>query len=139
MAQSSIDLITIGEAFHRLDQMAIIENSLDWLKPGGCIAILGTYSILAGGEAWKETVRTVAWHWMTRAFPAGWAEDQPGAAVRPDAFKLLLVSAGFTDVKISVLRGATRLDIGDGSVICDQPLFAPRGRSAICFRASKRA
>src|SRR5215472_8039578 len=90
IAAESVDLITIGEAFHRLDQAAIIENALDWLKPNGCIAILGTYSILAGGEAWKETVRAVARHWMTRAFPAG----------RPDAFKLLLLGAGFTDVEI---------------------------------------
>ena len=100
IAAESVDLITIGEAFHRLDQVAIIENALDWLKPCGCIAILGTYSILAGGEAWKETVRAVARHWMTRAFPAGWADARPGAALRPDAFKLLLLGAGFTDVEI---------------------------------------
>jgi SAM-dependent methyltransferase len=100
IAAESVDLITKGEAFHRLDQVAIIENALDWLKPCGCIAILGTYSILAGGEAWKETVRAVARHWMTRAFPAGWADARPGAAVRPDAFKLLLLGAGFTDVEI---------------------------------------
>jgi SAM-dependent methyltransferase len=100
IAAESVDLITIGEAFHRLDQVAIIENALDWLKPDGWIAILGTYSILAGGEAWKETVRTVARHWMTRAFPAGWADARPGTAVRPDAFKLLLLGAGFADVAI---------------------------------------
>ena len=45
-------------------------------------------------------MRTVARHWMTRAFPAGWADARPGAAVRPDAFKLLLLGAGFTDVEI---------------------------------------
>jgi ubiquinone/menaquinone biosynthesis C-methylase UbiE len=56
IAEGSVDLITIGEAFHRLDQVTIIEKALDWLKPGGCIAILGTYGILAGGEAWKETL-----------------------------------------------------------------------------------
>jgi hypothetical protein len=56
--------------------------------------------ILAAGEAWKETVRAVAWHWMARAFPAGWAAARPGTAVRPNAFKLLLLGAGFTDVEI---------------------------------------
>jgi SAM-dependent methyltransferase len=98
IAAESVDLITIGEAFHRLDQMEIIEKALNWLKPGGCIAILGTYSILSGGEAWKETVRAVARHWMTRAFPAGWADTRPGAAVGPGAFKRLLLGASFMDV-----------------------------------------
>jgi SAM-dependent methyltransferase len=100
IAAESVDLITIGEAFHRLDQVAIIEKALDWLKPGGSIAILGTYSILAGGEAWKEAVRAVARHWMTRAFPAGWADARAGAAVGPDAFKRLLIGASFMDVEV---------------------------------------
>jgi SAM-dependent methyltransferase len=100
IAAESVDLITIGEAFHRLDQAAIIKKALDWLKPGGCIAILGTYGLLAGGEAWKETVRAVARHWMARAFPAGWADARPGAAIGPDAFKRLLLGARFMDVKI---------------------------------------
>ena len=100
LAAGSVDLVTIGEAFHRLDQVAIIEKALDWLKPGGSIAILGTYSILAGGEAWKEAVRAVARHWMTRAFPAGWADARAGAAVGPDAFKRLLIGASFMDVEV---------------------------------------
>ncbi|HEV8032556.1 MAG TPA: class I SAM-dependent methyltransferase [Stellaceae bacterium] len=100
LAAGSVDLVTIGEAFHRLDQVAIIEKVLDWLKPGGSIAILGTYSILAGGEAWKEAVRAVARHWMTRAFPAGWADARAGAAVGPDAFKRLLIGASFMDVEV---------------------------------------
>ena len=66
VAAESVDLITIGEAFHRLEQATIIEKALDWLKPGGCIANLGTYGILAGGEAWKEIVRAVARHWMAK-------------------------------------------------------------------------
>ena len=37
IAAELVDLITIGEAFHRLDQVAIIENALDWLKPDGWI------------------------------------------------------------------------------------------------------
>jgi SAM-dependent methyltransferase len=100
VAAESVDLITIGEAFHRLEQAAIIEKALEWLKPGGCIAILGTYGILAGGDAWKEMVRAVARHWTAKAFPAGWADALPGAAVGPDAFKRLLLGAGFVDVAV---------------------------------------
>ena len=100
IAAESVDLITIGEAFHRLEQATIIEKALDWLKPGGCIAILGTYGILAGGEAWKEIVRAVARHWMAKAFPVGWADALPGAVVEPDAFKRLLLGAAFIDVAV---------------------------------------
>jgi SAM-dependent methyltransferase len=98
VAAESVDLITIGEAFHRLEQATIVEKALDWLKPGGCIAILGTYGILAGGEAWKEIVRAAARHWMAKAFPVGWAVALPGAVVEPDACKRLLLGAGFIDV-----------------------------------------
>ncbi len=50
----SVDVITIGEAFHRLDQNAVITNALNWLKPGGCIVTLGTRGLLAGGEGWMD-------------------------------------------------------------------------------------
>ena len=85
VAAESVDLITIGEAFHRLGQVAIIENALDWLKPGGCIAILGTYSILAGGEAWRG--------------------GQTGCIQTPSARRRLHRRGD------QVLRGATRLDV----------------------------
>ena len=38
-AASSFDLITIGEAFHRLDQGAVRRAALRWLKPGGILVM----------------------------------------------------------------------------------------------------
>src|SRR5215475_3026052 len=37
---ASCALITIGEAFHRLDQPLVAKHTLQWLQPGGCVAIL---------------------------------------------------------------------------------------------------
>jgi ubiquinone/menaquinone biosynthesis C-methylase UbiE len=44
----AFDLITIGEAFHRLDQALIAQKALAWLRPAGCLAILGGVGILDG-------------------------------------------------------------------------------------------
>ncbi len=81
LAPSSLDLITIGEAFHRLDQTLIARKALGWLKPGGSLATLGTEGVLAGREPWQKTVAAVA----RGAFPAGWAEGLPGADIGPGA------------------------------------------------------
>jgi ubiquinone/menaquinone biosynthesis C-methylase UbiE len=37
----AFDLITIGEAFHRLDQPLVTRKALGWLKPGGGLATMG--------------------------------------------------------------------------------------------------
>jgi ubiquinone/menaquinone biosynthesis C-methylase UbiE len=109
VAAESVDLITIGEAFHRLEQATIIEKALDWLKPGGCIANLGTYGILAGGEAWKEIVRAVARHWMAKAFPVGWADALPGAVV---ATRLVIRrDRRLSAINFRLLRGSARRSV----------------------------
>ena len=41
LAGASIELITIGEAFHRLQQTAIAALALRWLRPGCSVATLG--------------------------------------------------------------------------------------------------
>jgi SAM-dependent methyltransferase len=65
MEPDSIDLITIGEAFHRLDQDIITDLALRWLKPGGHIAVIGCYGILSGDELWQEIVREVVNKWTS--------------------------------------------------------------------------
>jgi SAM-dependent methyltransferase len=99
LAPSSVDLITVGEAFHRLDQAVILARALDWLKPGGCFATLGTEGILAGREPWQKIVAEVALRWMSRAFPSGWAHGQPGADLGPGPEQRVMREAGFTDIE----------------------------------------
>jgi SAM-dependent methyltransferase len=95
LAPNSVDLITIGEAFHRLDQTLIAEKALAWLKPGGCVATLGTQGMLDGREPWQKTVSDIAKRWMSRAFPDGWAQGRTGADLAPGAAQRVLRAAGF--------------------------------------------
>lgn len=100
----AFDLITIGEAFHRLDQRLIAQKALGWLRPGGCLATLGGDGVLAGQEPWQLTVAEVAHRWMARAFPEGWADAGPGAEVGPEAQERVLREAGFADVARRTFR-----------------------------------
>lgn len=52
----SFQLVTIGEAFHRMDQRVVATHVRRWLVPGGCIAILGYEHIWHGAEDWKRRV-----------------------------------------------------------------------------------
>jgi SAM-dependent methyltransferase len=97
-------LITIGEAFHRLDQVLIARRALEWLKPAGCLATLGCQSILDGQEAWQQAVAEVARRWMARAFPAGWGVAREGAATGPGSQARVLREAGFVDVTDRVFQ-----------------------------------
>jgi ubiquinone/menaquinone biosynthesis C-methylase UbiE len=95
---NSLDLITIGEAFHRLDQQLIVERAREWLRPGGCIVTLGATGFLAGTEPWQKTVTDVAQRWMRRTFPTGLAAGRPGAETGPGASERVLSRAGYADV-----------------------------------------
>lgn len=95
---ASVDLIVIGEAFHRLDQPVVAGKAMRWLKPGGWIATLGTEGLFAGGEPWKAALAGIARRWMAKAFPEGWAEGRPGATLGPEGHERVLAEAGFVDV-----------------------------------------
>lgn len=52
----AFDLVTCGEAFHRLDRPRVAAKVFRWLKPGGAIVTLGYESLLAGGARWRSVV-----------------------------------------------------------------------------------
>ncbi len=60
---ASIELITIGEAFHRLQQSTIVDLALRWLEPGGRVATLGCYGVTRGDEPWQQLLRDVLRKW----------------------------------------------------------------------------
>ena len=59
LESNSIDLITIGEAFHRMNQLDIAVKSRKWLKSNGRIAILGYKHIWNNPIGWKFHVNKV--------------------------------------------------------------------------------
>jgi SAM-dependent methyltransferase len=62
----AFELVTIGDAFHRLDQERVTGLALKWLRPGGCLATLGGNGILAEGEAWQRAAMDVVRRWTGR-------------------------------------------------------------------------
>ena len=71
----SIDLVTIGEAFHRLEQGAVLRRIGQWLKAGGCVAIGGCFGVQFGDEQWQASLRRAMEQWEGAA-----AAPSPGNA-----------------------------------------------------------
>ena len=69
LAPASVELVTIGEAFHRLDQNRILQLASEWLVSSGCLATLGGESIWSGREPWKWIVVAVANRWTSITLP----------------------------------------------------------------------
>ena len=74
------ELVTIGDAFHRLDRRRVATLATGWLRPGGHIALLWTSMPWEGSAAWQKA--TLAWvtHWMEKTgslqnIPADLAES----------------------------------------------------------------
>ena len=95
---ASFDLITIGEAFHRLDQQRVAQHTLQWLQPGCCVAILGDDGLWSGTEPWQRLVAEIVRHWTRRAAAKGdvSAPTQPGSG--PDHNERVLRETGFEAV-----------------------------------------
>ena len=87
------DLITIGEAFHRLDQSIIMTQALDWLATGGNIAILWYVNFWRGHERWQQLATDVVSKWTGRRTGTRCAQT-----VHPVPFKRVLETYGFEHV-----------------------------------------
>ncbi|HLI65127.1 MAG TPA: class I SAM-dependent methyltransferase [Caulobacteraceae bacterium] len=96
---AAFDLVTIGEAFHRLDQARIAALAIGWLKPGGALVTLGGVGPLNGDEPWQHAIADLAREWTKPAFPNGWAEAAPGADGGLAGAEVRLRAAGFADVQ----------------------------------------
>jgi len=92
---ASFELVTIGEAFHRLDQPRVAPLVFGWLQPGGGVATLGNYGILAGREPWQRIVLGAVRKWAP-APPAEPPSHRPPIGPENDA--AVLRAAGFQDV-----------------------------------------
>lgn len=60
---ASVELVTIGEGFHRLDQPRVLQLVDGWLAAGGRLATLGGEPVWSGGEPWKRVLVDVANRW----------------------------------------------------------------------------
>lgn len=93
----SCELITISEAFHRLDRWTIAQRALDWLAPGHCLATMGVYGVFAGPEPWQAVGAAVLRRWRGPVPDFGpRPADQPDEGIARN--EALLRAAGFADV-----------------------------------------
>jgi SAM-dependent methyltransferase len=53
------DLVTIGEAFHRLDRPNVARRVLAWLKPGGALVTLGLGGAVGAAPLWRQVMAHV--------------------------------------------------------------------------------
>ena len=63
----SVELITIGEAFHRLDQERILKRAVRWLQRRGSLATLGAEPVWRGEEEWKRVLVEVVNKWTAQS------------------------------------------------------------------------
>jgi len=60
-----LKLITIGDAFHRLDQLRILQNSYKMLIKGGSLVLIYSESINKGDSAWQKELMKVLSPWYS--------------------------------------------------------------------------
>jgi ubiquinone/menaquinone biosynthesis C-methylase UbiE len=94
---ASFELITIGEAFHRLDQQLVAIQALRWLKSGCCVTILGSHTILSGSEPWQRIAAGIIHRWRKRRLPNG-DDSRPKPGSGPEHNEQVLLEAGFSEV-----------------------------------------
>ena len=95
---ASCALITIGEAFHRLDQPLVAQRVLQWLQPGGCVAILGGDGLWSGTAPWQRLVAETVRRWTSHHAAHGAVAAQPQPGSGPDHNERVLRATGFVEV-----------------------------------------
>ena len=98
-APGSFELVTIGEAFHRLDQRLIAERAIAWLAPGRCLATLGCFSLMQGHEPWHDILRAVVRPWADHGSTAQPTTTRPSQRPRSaDRERQVLTAFGLEHV-----------------------------------------
>jgi ubiquinone/menaquinone biosynthesis C-methylase UbiE len=93
--EQTFDLIAIGNAFHRLRRDEVAGKARHWLRPGGCFALLWSWTPWRGEAPWQQAMSATLDRWMTTMkahdrIPPDWERVK---AERPD--RVVLQQAGF--------------------------------------------
>lgn len=89
----AFELVTIGNAFHRLKRERVVADLVRWLRPGGHVALVWSGSPWDGERHWHAALGELMDRWMARVgakarVPRGWDEvrrRRPDGAVLTDA------------------------------------------------------
>jgi SAM-dependent methyltransferase len=138
---ASVELVTIGEAFHRLDQSRVLELVRDWLVTGGFLATLGGEPVWSGSEPWKRVLVDVANQWTSLKLGdpsvAEWGGPRDvllAAGWHVTEFQMHVEAVWTTDSLVGFMRStsfASRAALGDRAALFEADLrrelltFAP--------------
>jgi SAM-dependent methyltransferase len=91
-------LVTVGNAFHRLHRPLIAQLCLQWIEPGGYLAVLFGASLWIGDQPWQRAAEPVITKWTSpdAIIPASVAG---GPRL---SHEQVLIEAGFVEVAESV-------------------------------------
>ena len=97
----AFELVTIGNAFHRLRRDTVAANAFRWLAPHRCIALVWSTGPWTGEAPWQRALASVLSSWKHKLgvearVPVGW---ETARRRRPDAEALR--SAGFEMIRSS--------------------------------------
>lgn len=67
----TLDLISIANAFHRVDRVGIARRAARWLRPGGVFVDMGSSAVLTGAGGWHAVVAQVLARWRPVRRAAG--------------------------------------------------------------------
>jgi SAM-dependent methyltransferase len=93
--EGPFELVTVGNAFHRLKRQVIAERVFSLLEAGGGIALLWSDPLGRSDSEWQSAMGALFDHWMSKLqitdrVPAGWE-----AAIDQRPHEEVLVRAGF--------------------------------------------
>lgn len=99
----AFELVTVGNAFHRLQRDRVARRLVGWLRPGGYVALVWSGSPWLGGEGWQSAFGELIERWRIRAgaearVPRGWdraRRERPDQTVLADAGLELVGSYSF--------------------------------------------
>jgi ubiquinone/menaquinone biosynthesis C-methylase UbiE len=92
------ELVTIGEAFHRLDQQVVAEQTRLWLQPGRCLAVIGTCSLASDWEPWQRIVAQIVHKWTGRVVSTGGVSTPHVPSGSTEHTEWVLQQSGFEEV-----------------------------------------
>jgi ubiquinone/menaquinone biosynthesis C-methylase UbiE len=92
---ASFELITIGNAFHRLRRDVVARRAFEWLRAGGHLALCWSNSPWTGDADWQQTLSAFLDEWRSKLnardrIPRDW---QAARQAKPDL--AILADAGF--------------------------------------------
>jgi hypothetical protein len=92
------DLVTIGEAFHRLERAHVAGKAFGWLKRGGGLVTLGMQNFLRGDAPWRLIVKDTVTRFVGRPAERSGGSPNPTVAEALSDQEAALRDAGFAEV-----------------------------------------